>query len=316
MDRRDLADLLLFQTVAEEGSFTRAAARLGRAQSGLSQTLAELERRLGVPLLARTTRSLRPTEAGQRLLDRLSPAFRQIGEGIEELQQGRGRVSGTLRLTAGEYPARAILIPALAGFLDRYPDVSVDLDVSDRLIDIVQGGFDAGIRFATHLEQDMVAVPLGGDVRAVVVAAPAYFARRGRPERLEDLGRHDGINYRLASHGDIFRWLFRQGERTVQVPVGGRIALNDAPAMTEAALAGLGLAYTFEPFVADHLAAGRLETCLEDFCPLWSGYHLYYPSRHQKSAPLAALVDYLRAGPSLESGGGQTVTSHTARKLP
>lgn len=303
MDRRDVADLLVFQAVAEAGSFTRAAARMGRAQSGLSQTVSALEARLGVALLARSTRSVRPTEAGQRLLEQVAPALRQIESGLSETRQGRGQPSGTLRLTAMEYPARAILMPALAEFLAHYPGVKVDLHVSDRFTDIVAGGFDAGIRFGTHLEKDMVAVPVGPDVNAAIVAAPAYYARRGRPERLDDLASHDCLNYRTASHGDLFRWMFQQGARTVEIPVEGSMIFNDAPVMIEAALAGLGLAYTFEPHVAEHLASGRLEACLRTFCPVWSGYHLYYPSRSRKSAALSALVKLLR---SRRSGSAST----------
>ena len=296
MDRRDLADLLVFEVVAAEGSFTRAAARLGRAQSGVSQTVAALEARLGVPLLARTMRSVRPTEAGQRLLATLSPAQRAIEGGLAQARQGHDRITGTLRLTVMEYPARAILIPALPSFVACHPGVTVDIAVDDRLTDIVAGGFDAGIRFGTHLEGDMVAVPLSPDFRAVVVAAPGYLARRGRPERLEDLAAHDCIGFRMASHGDLYRWLFRQGDRNVEMAVHGTVTVNDAPVMIEAAVAGLGLAYALTPHVAGHLEAGRLVACLERFCPLWSGYHLYYPDRNRKSAPLAALVEHLKAG--------------------
>jgi len=294
MDRRDIADLLVFQAIVEAGSFTRAASVMGRAQSGLSQSISALEARLGVPLLARSTRSVRPTEAGRRLLDRITPSLRQIESGLLELQDSRDQPSGTLRLTVMEYPARAILVPALSEFLASHPGVRVDIHVSDRFVDIVQGGFDAGIRFGAHLEKDMVAVPVGPDVSAAIVAAPAYFRRKGRPVRLEDLAAHGCINFRTASHGDVYRWMFRDGARTVDVPVEGAVIVNDAPVMIEAALAGLGLAYIFEPHVAGHLASGRLETCLETFCPVWSGYHLYYPSRHQKSAALAALVEHLR----------------------
>jgi len=294
MDRRDIADLLVFQTVVEAGSFTRAAARMGRAQSGVSQAVSALEARLGVPLLARSTRSVRPTEAGQRLLEQVAPALRQIESGLSEARQGHDQPSGTLRLTVMEYPARAILVPALTEFLADYPGVRVDIHVSDRFTDVVAGGFDAGIRFGTHVEKDMVAVPLGPDVRAAIVAAPSYYARRGYPERLEDLAAHDCLNYRTASHGDLFRWMFREGARTIEIPVGGAAIFNDGPVMIEAALAGLGLAYVFEPHVAEHLDSGRLEACLERFCPVWSGYHLYYPSRSQKSAALSALVNHLR----------------------
>ncbi len=295
MDRRDLPDLLLFQVIAEEGSFTRAALRLGRAQSGISQAIAALEQRIGLPLLARTTRNVRPTEAGQRLLNSLNPALRLIEDGLTELKEARGGVVGTLRLTSIEYPARAIMIPALTEFMEQYPNVIVDLRISDRLTDIVEAGFDAGIRMGAHLEQDMSALPLGPDLRAVVIGSPDYFARRGVPKRLEDLSDHACLNYRHASHSDLFRWSFRQGERRIEMAVKGQLIADDAHVLIEAALAGQGLIYLFEPFVSEHLAAGRLQSCLEKFCPLWSGYHLYYPGRHQKSAALAALVDYLKS---------------------
>lgn len=294
MDRRDLADLLILQAIVEAGSFTRAAARMGRAQSGLSQAVNMFEERLGVSLLARSTRGLRVTEAGQRLLEQVAPALRQIEGGLLAARQQGAQPSGTLRLTVMEYPARAILTPALSEFLTRYPGVRVDIHVSDQLTDIVGGGFDAGIRFGMHLEQDMVAVPISSDIRAAIVASPDYYTRRGRPERLEDLARHDCLNYRTASHGDIYRWMFRRGARPVEIAVEGRAAFNDAPVMIEAALAGLGLAYTFEQHVTEHLSSGLLETCLKTFCPTWSGYHLYYPSRRQKSSGLSALVEFLR----------------------
>lgn len=294
MDRQDIADLMLFQAVAEAGSFTRAARRMGRAQSGLSQAVNALETRLGVPLLARSTRSVRPTEAGQRLLEQIAPALRQIEGGLAEARQQRDQPSGTLRLTALDYPARTILVPALRELLARYPNVTADIHVSDQFTDIVKGGFDAGIRFGSHLEKDMIAVPVSPDIDAVIVAAPAYYARKGRPRGVEDLAAHDCLSYRTASHGDIYRWMLRHGVRTVEVSTAGPAIFNDAAVMIEAALAGLGLAYVFEPHVADHLASCRLEPCLREFCPTWSGYHLYYPSRSQKSAALAALVDLLR----------------------
>lgn len=294
MNRRDLPDLQLFKIVAEEGSFTRAALRLGRAQSGISQAIAALEQRIGVPLLARTTRHVRPTEAGQRLLKSLGPALQMIEDGLTELREARGGVFGTLRLTSIEYPARAIMIPALTGFMEQYPNVTVDLCISDQLTDIVEAGFDAGIRMGEHLEQDMSAMPLGPDLRAVVIGSPEYFARRGVPKCIEDLANHACLNYRHASHGDLFRWSFRQGERRIEMAVNGPLVTDDAHTLIEAALAGQGLSYLFEPFVSEHLASGRLQVCLEEFCPLWSGYHLYYPGRHQKSPALAALVDYLQ----------------------
>jgi DNA-binding transcriptional LysR family regulator len=295
MDRRDLPDLQLFQVVAEEGSFTRAALRLGRAQSGISQAIAALEERIGVPLLARTTRNVRATEAGQRLLKSLSPALRLIEEGLTELKEARGGVVGTLRLTSIEYPARAIMIPALTGFMEEYPNVTVDLRISDQLTDIVEAGFDAGIRMGAHLEQDMSAVPLGPDLRAVVIGSPDYFARRSVPKCIADLADHACLNYRQASHGDLFRWSFRENERRVEIAVKGPLITDDANTLIEAAQEGQGLTYLFEPFVSEQLASGRLQACLEEFCPVWSGYHLYYPGRHQKSPALTALVDYLHA---------------------
>jgi DNA-binding transcriptional LysR family regulator len=291
---RDIADLLIFQVVADTGSFTRAAAQLGRAQSGVSQSVRALEERLGVPLLARSTRSVRLTEAGKRLLELTLPALREVETGLSDAAKGHDRVSGTLRITVMEHPARKLLIPVLRRFADAYPEVTIDLHVSDRFTDIVEAGFDAGVRFGSHLEKDMVSVPISGDIRAAVVAAPDYFESRGRPERPEDLAGHDCINYRTASHGDLFRWMFRDGDKTIELPVSGRMLVNDGPVMIEAALAGLGLAYTFEPHVAEHLESGRLEKCLDAFCPVWSGYSLFFPSRHQKSPALSAFVQHLR----------------------
>ncbi|WP_018690405.1 LysR family transcriptional regulator [Ahrensia kielensis] len=295
MDRRDLPDLQLFQAVAEAGSFTQAARKLGRTQSGISQAIRALEERIGTPLLARTTRTVRPTEAGQKLLESLAPALRLIENGLTELKEARNGVVGVLRLTAIEYPARAIITPLLNEFAKHYPNVTVDLHVSDRLTDIVGNGFDAGIRMAAHLEQDMTAIPLGPDISAVVIGSTDYFSRRGKPNRLEDLAEHSCLRYRLPSHGELFRWPFKQGKRRVEVSVSGPLITNNEHVMIEAALAGQGLAYMFEPFVSQHLSTGRLDTCLEEFCPLWSGYHLYYPSRHQKSAALRAMIDFIQS---------------------
>ncbi len=294
MDRRDLSDLLIFQAVAEAGSFTRAAAKLGRAQSGVSQAMSDFEARLNVPLLARTTRSVRPTQAGQRLLEEIAPALRQISDGLDVAKAGQDGLTGTVRLTAVAHAAKQILVPALPEFLDQHPNVTVDLHVSDKFVDIVAEGFDAGVRFGSHLEQDMISLPLGPEIGTVVVGAPSYFERRGRPMSLEDLATHDCIGARSASHGDIFPWPFRRADRSIEVRVDCHFASNEAPIIVEAAINGLGLACTFEPLVADHLEAGRLETCLEPFCVAWSGYHIYYPSRRQKSAALTELIKLLQ----------------------
>lgn len=294
MDRRDLSDLLIFQAVAEAGSFTRAAAKMGRAQSGVSQSMSDLEVRLNVPLLARSTRSVRLTEAGQRLLEQISPALRQISDGLDVAKAGQDGLTGTVRLTAVAHAAREILVPALPEFFDQHPNVTVDLHVSDRFVDIVAEGFDAGVRFGSHLENDMISLPLGPDIGTVVVGAPSYFERRGRPQSPKDLSIHDCIGARSASHSDIFPWPFRQAERSIEMRVDCQFASNDAPIIVEAALKGLGLACTFAPLVAEHLETGKLETCLEPFCVAWSGYHIYYPSRRQKSAAMSEFIKLLQ----------------------
>ncbi len=293
MDRRDLSDLLIFRAVAEAGSFTRAAAQIGRAQSGVSQAISDLEARLNVPLLARSTRSVRPTEAGQRLLEQISPALRQISDGLESARAGQDGLTGTVRLTAVAHAAKDILVPALPAFLEAHPNVSVDLHVSDKFVDIVAEGFDAGIRLGAHLEQDMISLPLRPDIETVVVGAPSYFARRGRPDSLKELAEHDCIGARSASHGDIFPWPFQQADRRVEMRVDCQFACNDASVLIEAALNGLGLVCTFAPLVAEHLEAGTLETCLTPYCVASSGYHIYYPSRRQKSAALTELIKVL-----------------------
>lgn len=294
MDRRDISDLLILQAIVEAGSFTRAATHMGRAQSGLSQTVSAFEERLGVALLARSTRGIRPTDAGQKLLEQIGPALRHIENSLATTGQKGQQPSGILRLTTMEYPARAILIPVLTDFLAKYPNIHVDIDVSDRFVDIVKEGFDAGIRFGSQLEKDMVAVSISPDVKAVVVAAPTYYARHGQPGQPQDLADHHCLNYRTASHGDKFRWLFQKKAKAIEIPVKGAATLNDASVMIEAAKAGLGLAYAFEPHVAEHLVNGTLVACLQPFCPAWPGYHIYYPGRRQKSAALTALVQFLR----------------------
>lgn len=295
MDRRDLADLLVFEAVAEAGSFTRAAARLGRAQSGLSHTVAELEARLGVALLARTTRSVRLTEDGQRLLDQVSPALRQISNGLDQVKSGRDEVTGKIRLSMTEDAAVRILLPVLPEFLKAHPAVKVDIQVDDRFSDIVAEGFDAGIRYGSYLEMDMIALPLGQDLQAVVVGSPEYFAKHGRPRNLKDLSKHECINIRTQSHDDVFLWRFQSGDRTIDQPVPGRVVVNGTQTIICSTLLGLGLAYTFAPLVSKYVDSGHLECCLEEFCPFWPGYHLYYPSRRQKSTAFEALISYLRS---------------------
>lgn len=294
MKREDLSDLVAFVAVAEERSFTRGAARLGLSQATLSQTVSNLERRLGVRLLARTTRSVRTTEAGQRLLETLRPAFASIDEQMQALAALSDTPSGTIRLTAIRYPAMALVLPALPDFLKAYPGVKVEISVDDAFTDIVAGGFDAGIRFGHQVEKDMIAVPIGRDARAAVVATPSYFERYPKPDSPHDLHMHDCINFRMASAGNIFRWQFWENGRSLEVKVDGALTVNDGDALEAAVTRGLGLAYIFEDQVAHHLTSGRLVRCLDAWCPSLPGYHLYYPTRRQKTPALTALIDILR----------------------
>lgn len=294
MKREDLSDLAVFLAVAEERSFTRGAIRLGLSQATLSQTVSNLERRLGIRLLARTTRSVRTTEAGERLLETLRPALADLDAQIQTLAAMSDTPTGTLRLTTIGYPARALVLPALSGFHKAYPGVKLEISVDDAFTDIVAGGFDAGIRFGHRVEKDMIAVPIGPDIRVAVVATPNYFERCSKPENPRDLSRHDCINFRLASAGNIFRWQFWDKGRLLDVKVDGSLTVNDGDTLEAAALCGLGLAYLFEDQVTPHLESGALVRCLEKWCPPAPGYHLYYPTRRQKTPALAALVETLR----------------------
>lgn len=294
MDQRELSGLLLFQAVAEEGSFTQAARRLGRSQSGLSQAISNLESQIGVTLLSRSTRSVRPTPAGEALLETLAPALRDVDNRLSQVKQAETTLAGTLRLSVMEFPARSILIPALPTFLEAHPNLTVDLDVSDRFVDIVAEGFDGGIRLGMHLEQDMISVPLGPDVQAAVVGSADYFERNSVPVHLDDLSTHRCLGYRQPSHSDLYKWQFIDDGRRIDMAIKAAMVLNDRQVMVSAAQEGLGLAYLLRPYVDQELAEGRLVSCLEDYCPVWSGYRLYYPARSQKSKALSALIDHLR----------------------
>lgn len=294
MARSDLNDLEAFLAVARAGSFTRAAAKLGVSQSALSQTLRGLEERLGIRLLARTTRSVAPTDAGERLLRTLGPALDGIDQTLAHLSEFRDRPSGIVRITAGEHPVDAILWPALERLLPDYPDIKVEIDVDNTLTDLVAGRYDAGIRFGDQVAKDMVALRIGPDMRMAVVGAPAYFARHPRPDTPQDLTDHACINLRLPTHGSLYAWELEKGERELRVHVDGPLVVNTPALLLRATLAGLGLACVFEDQVRDHLASGRLVRVLADWCPPFSGYHLYYPSRRQPTPALALLVEALR----------------------
>ena len=294
MPRTDLNDLQAFRAVAQERSFTRAAALLGVSPSALSQTLRGLEARLGLRLLARTTRSVAPTEAGERLLGSLGPALDQIDATLAAIGGFRETPSGTIRLTAGEHPAETIIWPALERLLPDYPDITVEVEVDNTLTDIVAGRYDAGIRLGEQVAKDMVAVRIGPDIRMAVVGSPAYFAGRPRPTTPPDLASHACINLRLPTLGGLYAWEFKKGERELNVRVDGPLVFNVTPLMLKAALAGFGLACLFEDQVQTHLADERLVRVLADWCPPFPGYHLYYPSRRQPTPAFALLVEALR----------------------
>lgn len=294
MQRDDLVDLNAFLIVAEERSFTRAATRLGTSQSALSHTIRRLETRLGIRLLTRTTRSVAATQAGERLIGTLRPALDRIGAELAALGELRERPSGTIRITTGDHAARTLLWPALARLLPAYPDIHVELNLDPGLADIVAERFDAGVRLGEALAKDMVAVRIGPDLRMVVVAAPGYLAARTAPLAPQDLADHDCINLRRAGAGGLYAWEFEKDDRALKVRVDGRLVFNTMPMIARAALDGFGLAFVMADQVEADLAAGRLVTLLDDWCPPFAGYHLYYPSRRQPSAAFALLVDALR----------------------
>ena len=294
MPRDSVNDLQAFLAVARERSFTRAAARLGLSPSALSHAVRGLEERLSLRLLTRTTRSVAPTEAGERLLATLGPAFDSIDQALAALTALRATPAGTIRLTAGEHAAETVLWPALERLLPGYPEIRVEVDVDNGLTDIVAGRYDAGLRLGEQVAQDMVAVRVGPDLRWAVVGAPAYIARRGRPATPQDLTAQDCINLRLPTLGGLYAWELEKDRREVRVRVDGPLVVNTGPLLLRAALAGLGLACVFEDQAGPHLAAGRLVRVLEDWCPPFPGYHLYYPSRRQPTPAFALLVEALR----------------------
>lgn len=294
MDRRDVNDLLAFFAVAKARSFTRAAALLGVSQSALSHTISGLEARLGLRLLNRTTRSVAPTEAGERLLRNVEPRFDEIKTELTALSELREKPSGTIRITAGEHAANAVLWPRLAKLLPEHPDIHVEIVVDYGLTDIVAERYDAGVRAGEQVAKDMVAVRIGPDVRTAVVGAPSYFAHHPRPKAPQDLTRHNCINLRLPTHGGVYVWEFEKDGRELNVRVDGQLVFNNLALRLNAALAGFGLAYLPEDQVRPYLADGNLVRVLADWCPPYSGYHLYYPSRRQPTPAFALLVEALR----------------------
>lgn len=279
--------------VARLGSFRAAATELGMSTSALSHAVAALEGRLGARLFNRTTRSVSPTDAGAQFIARIAPALADIGGAIEGINSHRDTPAGTLRINTSAGAARMILTPIILEYLHRYPDMNVVLVTEGRLIDVVGQGFDAGIRIAEAVPQDMIAVPIGGDIRMMVVGAPAYFEGRERPRAPADLHQHRCIRARMAT-GAVWRWEFEQRGEVVEIDVPGALTLDEMSLMLEATLAGTGLAYLSEWSVRDHVAAGRLIAVLEDWSPPYPGLCLYYPGRRHVPAGLRALIDLIR----------------------
>jgi DNA-binding transcriptional LysR family regulator len=293
MARDNLSDLVSFFAVARERSFTKAAARLGVSQSALSHTIRTLEENLGVRLLTRTTRSVAPTEAGERLLRNVGPRFDEIASELAGLSDLREKPSGTIRITTGEHAAETIL-SALCKMLLRYPDVKVELAIDYGFTDIVTERYDAGVRLGEQVAKDMIALRIGPDMRMAVVGAPSYFAKRAKPKQPQDLTAHSCINLRLPTRGGVYVWEFEKRGRELNVRVEGQLVLSNLGLRLKAALAGVGLAYLPEDQVIKPVADGRLIRVLEDWCAPFAGYHLYYPSRRQQTPAFAVLVDALR----------------------
>jgi DNA-binding transcriptional LysR family regulator len=294
---RNVNDLTAFFAVAREKSFTRAAAQLGVTQSALSHTIRGLEQRLGVRLLNRTTRSVAATDAGERLLRTVGPRLEEIDTELKALTALRDKPAGTIRITAGEHAAESIVLAALERLLPDYPDIKVEVSVDLSLTDIVTERFDAGIRLGEQVAKDMIAVPVGPEMRMAVVGSPAYFARHPAPKSPQQLAGHACINLRLPTRGGLYAWEFEKGGRALNVRAEGQLVFNTAAMIRRAALAGLGPACVLEDSVQAEIDNGRLVRVLGDWCPPFAGYHLYYPSRHQQSPAFALLVEALRYRP-------------------
>jgi len=289
-----LDDLAALVAVGRERSFTKAAAKLGVSQSALSQTIRQLEARLGVRLLTRTTRSVSPTEAGERLMRTVGPRFEEIEAELVALSELRERPAGTVRITATEYATDSILMPKLGKLLRDYPDIKVEIITDYGLTDIVTERYDAGVRSGEQVAKDMIAVRIGPDMRMAVVGAPSYFKTRPEPKKPQDLTGHNCINLRLPMHGNVYAWEFERGNRELRVRVDGQLTFNATTQLLNAALSGCGLAYIPEGMVQTHIDKGRLKRVLADWCQPYSGYHFFYPSRRQTSAAFTLVVDALR----------------------
>jgi len=294
MKRDELGDLSAFLAVAEARSFTRAAAKLGTSQSAVSHTIKRLEARLGLRLLTRTTRSVAPTEAGERLIETLRPALDDIDERLAALSALREKPAGTIRINTSEHAAEMVLWPRLTRFLRDYPDIKVELAIEHGFTDIVAGRYDAGVRLGEQVARDMIAIPIGPEMRMAAVATPEYFARRKNPKTPQDLAAHECINMRFTTSGGLYAWEFEKNGRELKVRVEGQLAFNNGGLCLKAAMDGFGLAFVPEDRILAHVREGRLVRVLSDWCAPFPGFHLYYPSRRQHSPAFALLVEALR----------------------
>lgn len=294
MDKRDLNNLLWFLAVAEERSFTKAAAKLGIAQSTLSHTVKGLETRLGLRLLTRTTRNVGLTEAGERLRHSLAPRMADIEADIAALMSFRDKPSGTIKITLSDHALESVVWPKLQPILRDYPDIKVELSRDNGMRNIVEEGFDAGIRLGESLEKDMIAVRVGPDWRLLAVGSPSYFEEHPAPEHPQELVRHNCIRIRQATAGGLYAWEFEKDGQELRVRVDGQLTFNTSYPMVNASLEGHGIAYVPEDLVMEHVTAGRLIPILEDWSPPFPGYYIYYPSRHQNSPAFKVVVDALR----------------------
>ena len=294
MERQDLNDMLSFIAVAEERSFTKAAAKLGTSQSTLSHTIKQLEGRLGLRLLNRTTRNVTPTEAGERLFDAFVPRLRELAGELEDLMAARDKPAGLVRITLSDHARESVVWPKLRPLLLDYPDIKLELNIDNGYRDIVEERFDAGVRLGESLDKDMIAVRIGPDWRLVAVGAPSYFATHPMPEVPQDLVSHVCINTRQSRSGGLYAWEFEKDGRELRVRVDGQITLNSSAAQVESAVAGYGIAYVPENLAEREIAEGKLVQVLDDWCPMFTGYYLYYPSRRQNSVAFSVIMNALR----------------------
>lgn len=296
MTRSNLTDITAFLAVAREGSFTKAAAKLGVSQSALSQTIRNFEARLGLRLLARTTRKVSPTEAGERLIQTVGPRLDEVEAELAALTEMRDKPAGTVRIAAGEHAAEVLLWPVIERLLPRYPDIRIEIVIDNGLTDIIEQRLDAGVRLGESIAKDMVAVRIGPDMRMAVVGSPDYFAKHSKPSTPQDLTAHNCINLRLPTAGSLYAWEFEKDGRQLRVRVDGQLVVNTATMATKAALGGAGLACVPEERVLSHVQRGELVRVLADWCHPFAGFHLYYPSRRQLTPAFVIVADALRRG--------------------